>query len=52
VGPGGQSERQIRDVVGVLQMRAEELDTPYIERWVVELGLAELWEQARREAQL
>jgi hypothetical protein len=46
------AKRQIRDVVGVLQMRAEELDTPYIERWVVELGLAELWEQARREAQL
>jgi hypothetical protein len=47
----GQSERQIRDVVGVLQMRAGELDTAYVERWVVELGLAELWERAKREAQ-
>jgi hypothetical protein len=48
----GQSERQIRDVVGVLQMRAGDLDTAYIERWVDELGLAELWERAQREAQL
>lgn len=46
----GQSERQIRDVVGVLQMRAGNLDLAYIERWVHELGLAESWERAKREA--
>ena len=46
----GESERQIRDVVGVLQMREGELDLGYIERWIEELGLADLWERAKREA--
>jgi hypothetical protein len=47
----GQSER-LRDVVGVLQMRAGDLDLAYVERWVNELGLDEAWQQARRDAQI
>ena len=46
----GESERQIRDVVGVLETRAEELDLAYVERWVRELDLADLWERAKAEA--
>lgn len=43
----GESERQFGDVVGILEMREGELDLPYIERWVGELGLDELWRRAR-----
>lgn len=43
----GESERQLRDVVGILRVRGENLDRAYIERWVEDLGLAEQWERAR-----
>jgi hypothetical protein len=46
----GESERQVRDVVGILQVRSGELDLPYIERWVRELGLNPLWQRARASA--
>jgi hypothetical protein len=40
---GGRSELQLRDASGILQLRAGELDTAYIEHWVSELGLEDLW---------
>jgi hypothetical protein len=46
----GESERQLRDVVGILEMRRHELDLAYVERWVRELGLAAAWERARAQA--
>lgn len=46
----GGSERQIRDVVGVLQVSGEGLDRPYIQRWVEELGLGSLWRRALMDA--
>lgn len=46
----GESERQIRDVVGILELRAGELDLPYVERWVRELGLETVWASARARA--
>jgi hypothetical protein len=42
----GESERQLRDVAGILLMREGELDLDYINRWAAELGIEELWEQA------
>lgn len=48
----GESERQLRDVVGVLQMRERQLDLAYIEHWVAELGLTALWSRARSAAGL
>lgn len=45
-----ESERQLGDVAGILRTRADELDTAYIERWVVAMGLHEQWEKARRAA--
>jgi len=42
----GESERQLRDVVGILELRGPDLDVAYIERWVAELGLRAEWEQA------
>ena len=44
------SERQLRDVAGILRVSGPELDTGYIERWVSELGLSELWERAQAQS--
>lgn len=43
----GESERQLRDVAGVLELRGRDLDLRYIERWVEELGLREPWARVR-----
>ncbi|MEZ4265731.1 MAG: hypothetical protein R3F39_05080 [Myxococcota bacterium] len=45
---GGGSERQLRDVVGVLERRPR--DTVYIAGWVQRLGLDALWHEAQRLA--
>ena len=41
------SERQLRDVAGVLDVRAATLDIAYIEKWVTDLGLETQWARAR-----
>jgi hypothetical protein len=41
------SERQLRDVSGVLGVKLGELDVTYIERWALELGVVELWQKVR-----
>jgi hypothetical protein len=41
----GGSERQLRDVVGVLMVQGAALDRAYIERWVTELDLSDQWSQ-------
>jgi hypothetical protein len=46
----GESERQLRDVLGVLEARRGELDLAYIERWVRDLGLSELWARVLAES--
>jgi hypothetical protein len=48
----GNSSRQIEDAAGILKVRADELDLPYIEKWVAELGLSSEWARARRMADL
>ena len=45
----GGSERQLRDVFGVWQMRRAELEQDYIDRWARELGVEDLWLQIRDE---
>ena len=47
---GGVSERQWRDVVGVLRHSAAVLDSGYLDRWARELALEDLLGNARREA--
>jgi hypothetical protein len=42
------SEKQLRDVRGILDVRGASLDLAYVERWVAELGLTESFEAARR----
>lgn len=39
----GGSERQLRDVIGVLKSCGDSLDLEYVEHWVQELGLQERW---------
>ena len=47
---GGQaSERQWRDVQGVLKVQEERLDSVYLRRWAAELGVADLLEKALAE---
>lgn len=43
----GGSERQRRDVAGVLATRGTDLDREYIERWVSDLGLSDEWAAAQ-----
>jgi hypothetical protein len=47
-GVAGESERQLRDVVGIVQMRKGELDVGYIDHWAPELGVEELWQEVQR----
>lgn len=45
-----ESQRQIEDAVGILKIRAGELDVEYIREWVRQLRLTEQWENACRRA--
>ena len=47
---GSVSERQWRDVLGVLQVQAARLDLAYLRRWAATLGIADLLERALSEA--
>lgn len=48
---GGEvSERQWKDVLGVLKTQLEKIDITYLKHWSVELGLSDLMERALREA--
>jgi hypothetical protein len=40
-----QSERQLRDVAGIISSRSNSLDISYIQHWVTTLGLDEQWKQ-------
>ncbi len=43
----GESERQLRDASGIIAIQGENLDLPYVERWVSALSLENEWERAR-----
>jgi hypothetical protein len=46
----GGSERQRRDVAGILATIGSALDVAYVERWVDDLALREEWASARKTA--
>ena len=46
----GQSQRQIEDAAAVLKARWVELDSAYLKRWILELGLTKEWQDAGRLA--
>ncbi len=43
----GGSERQRRDIAGILATNGSDLDIAHVERWVKELGLEEEWAAAK-----
>ena len=43
------SERQLRDVRGILELRGSELDVEYLNRWALVLGVTDLVEQVLAE---
>lgn len=47
---GETSERQWRDVIGVLRVQQDRLDVPYMRRWAATLGVVDLLERALAEA--
>jgi hypothetical protein len=47
---GGGTDLQLRDAAGIVAVRGATLDLAYIERWVHELDLGELWDRVRRDA--
>lgn len=44
---GGGSDLQLRDAAGILELRGADLDIAYIERWVADLDLEDLWRRLR-----
>ncbi len=49
---GGVLERQLRDVVGVLKVRAQELDLPYLREWSRTMGVGDELDQCLADAGL
>jgi hypothetical protein len=47
---GRVSERQWRDILGVIRVQASALDVPYLRRWAPELGVTDLLALALAEA--
>ena len=45
------SERQLRDVAGIVSSIGERLDREYLNYWIDELGLAALWLQVSSESE-
>ena len=43
----GESERQINDAVGIIQVQGDQLDFAYVDRWVAVLELNAQWAAAR-----
>jgi hypothetical protein len=50
VDAAGGSERQRRDVAGILAAVGQGLDRQYIERWVLDLDLVDEWRKAQATA--
>ncbi|MGA8762037.1 MAG: hypothetical protein WB562_04025, partial [Candidatus Sulfotelmatobacter sp.] len=48
----GASQRQIDDAAGILKLRGDSLDRPYLDKWVRELGLTREWTDAQRIASI
>lgn len=47
----GESERQLRDAQGIIDVKAESLDDSYVDRWAPILGVKDAWQRLRRKKQ-
>lgn len=47
---GEASERQWRDILGILKTRAGELDMEYLKKWAIDLGIMDLLERVVKES--
>jgi hypothetical protein len=46
----GQSDLHLRDVIGILRVSRDELDSSYVAEWVERLGLGALWDAVLKRA--
>ncbi|MEA2413984.1 MAG: hypothetical protein QOI58_641 [Thermoanaerobaculia bacterium] len=46
----GESERQIKDAAGIIEIQGANLDLNYVERWVAALAIEDQWNSAQRIA--
>jgi len=46
----GQSELHLRDVIGILRVSGDEVDSRYITEWAERLGLGSLWDAVLKRA--
>lgn len=46
------SDRQLEDAAGIVTVQRLQLDWPYIERWISELGLHAQWQAVREAAEV
>jgi hypothetical protein len=46
----GESERQIRDAAGILEIQGEKLDMDYVERWAAALDVEDQLRAAQQQA--
>jgi hypothetical protein len=40
----GGSEKHLRDITGILKISGQDIDMAYIQKWVGDLGLSDIWE--------
>jgi hypothetical protein len=40
----GGSEKHLRDITGILKVSGQDVDMAYIQKWVGDLGLGDIWE--------
>ena len=45
------SERQLSDVIGVLNVQEYSIDRAYLEKWAAELGVADLLQKVWKEVE-
>lgn len=46
----GQSEKHIRDILGVLKIQQDSIDFDYMTQWATQLSLLKLWQEVLAEA--
>ena len=48
----GGAEKHLRDITGILKVSGDEVDRAYVQRWVEQLGLSDVWEAVLRRVGL